>query len=108
MTEPSLTTNPFPSHVFDLDTAIPYFASSSSDRNKYWDDAVHFSVEGYNLIGNKVGMSLVKILEEDRPRPVHTRKRRVFRDDDKVFMEEDGDPTTLDQGYVVVRRKDLD
>ena len=52
----------------------------SSDRNKYWDDAVHFSVEGYNLIGNKVGMSLVKILEEDRPRPAHEQEApRVSR-----------------------------
>jgi hypothetical protein len=85
---------------------------SSSDRDKYWDDSIHFSVEGYNLIGNKVGMNIVKVMEEDHPKapPPATpvKKRRVFRDDNKAFTEEDGDPTTLDQGYVVVRRKDLD
>lgn len=106
-----LTTPLFPSYVYDLDAAIPYFAMSSSDRYKYWDDEVHFSVEGYNLIGNKVGMNIVKYLVEDRAAagaPVHVKKRRVFRGDEKVFTEEDGDPSSLDQGYVVVRRKDLD
>lgn len=106
-----LTTPLFPSYVYDLDAAIPYFAMSSSDRYKYWDDEVHFSVEGYTLIGNKVGMNIVKYLVEDRAAagaPVHVKKRRVFRGDEKVFTEEDGDPSSLDQGYVVVRRKDLD
>lgn len=96
-------------HVFDLNAAVPFFAMSESDREAFWDDGIHFTVDGYNLIGNKVGMWLVKLLEQQQaahPRPV--KKRRVFRDDEKVFEEEVGDPSSLDQGYVVVRRKDLD
>jgi len=96
-------------HVFDLHAAVPFFDMSESDQTAFWDDGVHFTPDGYNLIGNKVGMGLVKLLEQERAaNPPPVKKRRVFRDDNKVFEEEVGDPTSLDQGYVVVRRKDLD
>ena len=82
---------------------------SQSDREKYWDDAIHFTPAGYDQIGKVVGMALVRFLEKERARnPPPTRKRRLFRDDDKVFEEEDGDPSSLEGGYVVVRHKDLD
>jgi hypothetical protein len=82
---------------------------SESDQEAFWDDGVHFTPDGYNLIGKEVGMRLVKLLEKERAaNPPPTKKRRVFRDDEKVFEEEVGDPTSLGQGYVVVRRKDLD
>lgn len=51
-------------------------------------------------------MGLVSILAAERPRPA--KRRRMFRDDDKQFAEEDGDPMAIDQGYVVVRRADLE
>jgi len=92
-----------------LHAAVPFFTMSESDQEAFWDDGIHFTPDGYNLIGNKVGMGLVKHLEQERAAnqpPV--KKRRVFRDDEKLFDEEVGDPTSLDQGYVVVRRKDLD
>ncbi|KAK5655390.1 hypothetical protein OQA88_5660 [Cercophora sp. LCS_1] len=96
-------------YVFDLNRAVPFFGMSEEDREKYWDDGVHFKPAGYDLVGKEVGMGLVKILEKDRERYTPpAKRRRVFRDDHKAFEEEDGDPTSLDQGYVVVRRKDLD
>lgn len=83
---------------------------SESDREKYWDDHLHFTPAGYDLIGNKVGMALVSILAKERAnnpqRP--QKRRRLFKDDDKKFEEEIGDPTAIDQGYVVVRRVDLE
>lgn len=36
------------------------------------------------------------------------RKKRAFKDDDTVFVEEAGPPTAISKGYVAVRRKDLD
>ncbi len=36
------------------------------------------------------------------------RRLRKFKDDDNKFVEEVGDPSDLTQGYIVVRRKDLD
>jgi hypothetical protein len=82
---------------------------SISDRKQFWDDAVHFTPDGYNLVGNKIGMALVKLLEKEKEvNPPPPKRRRLFRDDNKVFEEEVGDPNALGQGYVVVRRKDLD
>lgn len=97
-------------HVFDLHSAIPYFAMSQTDRERYWDDPIHFTSDGYDLIGNKVGIALVSILAKERAdkAPPPTKKRRLFRDDDKKFEEEVGDPHAIDQGYIVVRRTDLD
>ena len=98
------------SHVFDLHEALPFFAMTEAEQERYWDDALHLTPAGYDLMGNKIGTSLVSILVKENieraNRPV--RPRRQFRDDDKVFEEEVGSPASLDQGYVVVRRKDLD
>lgn len=42
------------SHVLDLHDALPY----DSVHAKYWDDAVHFTPAGYDLIGDKIGIVL--------------------------------------------------
>ncbi|KAK4240323.1 SGNH hydrolase-type esterase domain-containing protein [Achaetomium macrosporum] len=98
-------------HVFDLHKAVPYWGMSEKDRERYWDDHLHFTPDGYDLIGNKVGTELVSILAAERaaadPRPPK-RRRRMFKDDDEKFEEEAGDPSAINQGYVVVRRTDLD
>ncbi|KAK4170493.1 SGNH hydrolase-type esterase domain-containing protein [Cladorrhinum sp. PSN259] len=98
-------------HVYDLYAALPsHQPSSPEEQKKYWDDDhVHFTPRGYDLIGNKVGMALVSILVKQRVTDLPpAKRRRVFRNDDKVFDEETGDPTSIDQGYVIVRRTDLD
>lgn len=96
-------------HVYDLNSAVTYFAMSENDRAKYWDDNVHFTPAGYDLIGNKVGMALVSLLVKQRVDDLPpAKRRRVFKDDDKVFVEETGDPHAIDAGYIVVRRTDLD
>lgn len=68
---------------------------------------------GYDLMGEKIAAALVNIimppgrLQSNGARPA-AKRRRLFKDDDKVFDEEDGDDSLLDQGYIVVRRKDLE
>jgi len=83
---------------------------SETDRKKYWDDHIHFTPDGYDLIGNKVGVALVSILAKEKAlspqRP--QKRRRLFKGDEKKYEEEDGDPSAIDQGYVVVRRVDLE
>lgn len=97
------------SHVYDLHAAVPYHTMSPADQQKYWDDHVHFTPKGYDLIGNKVGMALVSVLVKQRVADLPpAKRRRVFKNDDKMFDEETGDPQAIDQGYVVVRRIDLD
>ncbi|KAL2199507.1 SGNH hydrolase-type esterase domain-containing protein [Corynascus similis CBS 632.67] len=97
-------------HVFDLHKAVPYWAMSESDRKKYWDDHIHFTPAGYDLIGNKVGISLVSLLAKEKANSPQRpqKRRRMFKDDDNKFDEEIGDPSAIDQGYVVVRRADLE
>ena len=106
--EVSLLTKP--SHVFDLHAALPYLSMTPSDRQRYWDDTVHFTPAGYDLIGNKVGMALVKLLEAEGlgTPPRLPKRRRMFKDDDLEFEEENVDETEISKGYVVVRRADLD
>lgn len=88
---------------------------SEADRERYWDDSIHFTSEGYDRMGNKIGVTLVSLLvkeKSDNDRTPMGRKRRMFKGDEKVFEEEEdpAEPTTpgLDKGYIVVRRRDLD
>lgn len=103
------------SHVFDLNAAIPYASMRDEERSKYWDDLVHLTPAGYDLMGERIAAALVElIMPPGRLQPVSKgtapprKRRKVFRDDDKVFEEEDGDDTNLEHGYYVVRRKDLE
>ncbi|KUI54970.1 hypothetical protein VP1G_02358 [Cytospora mali] len=45
-------------HTFDLHGALP----CDSAHVKYWDDAIHFTPDGYDFIGDKVGMALRGII----------------------------------------------
>lgn len=84
------------------------------DRGKYWDpDGLHLQAAGYDLVGGKIGEALVRILrlaeaqETDISSIVSdARQRKAI--EDLIFEEEIGDPKLLSQGYIVVRRKDLD
>jgi hypothetical protein len=82
---------------------------SEPDRGKYWDDGLHFTPDGYELVGQKVGMALVSLLVKDKFKgQTPAKRKRNFRDDDAMFEEEGGDPQSLNTGYIVVRWKDLE
>lgn len=83
---------------------------SKEERELYWDDAIHFTSDGYDFIGNKIGTFLVSILSKEKAEndPSPAKRRKYFKDDEKVFDEEDEKPQGIDKGYVVVRRRDLD
>lgn len=80
------------------------------EQERYWDDAIHFTHDGYDFIGNKIGTFLVSILAKEKAEndPSPAKRRRYFKDDEKVFDEEDENPPSIDRGYIVVRRRDLD
>lgn len=68
---------------------------------------------GYDLMGEKIAARLVEIImPPGRLQPQQqtngARRKKIFKDDDKVFDEEDGDEHKLEHGYYVVRRKDLE
>lgn len=108
-----LTYTPLPnSHVFDLNSAIPYLSMREEEQKKYWDDHIHMTPDGYDLMGEKIAAALVDIIMPPGRLQSNSgrvpKKRRLFKDDEKVFEEEDGDDSLLDQGYIIVRRKDLE
>ncbi|GAW12231.1 hypothetical protein ANO14919_015920 [Xylariales sp. No.14919] len=99
---------------FDLFKALPYHQMAPHDRGKYWDpDGVHLQAAGYDLMGEKIGDALVRILRlaEAQGTDISSvvsdaRQRKAI--EDLIFEEEMGDPRLLSQGYIIVRKKDLD
>lgn len=101
------------SFTFDLNTAIPFWSLAPEERKTYWDDHIHLTPAGYDLMGERIAARLVEIImPPGRLQPQQqangTRRKKIFKDDDKVFEEEDGDEHKLEHGYYVVRRKDLE
>ncbi|KAL8371070.1 hypothetical protein RB595_001091 [Gaeumannomyces hyphopodioides] len=113
-------------YVHDHHAAVPFWAMSEEDRQLYWDDNVHLTPSGYDLMGQKIAARLLEVRCGEKPggpQPAKaqdqttatsaaTRSRparsKVFKDDNLVFDEESGDSKRLGQGYVVVRKKDLE
>ncbi|KAI0402032.1 GDSL-like Lipase/Acylhydrolase [Xylaria palmicola] len=99
---------------FDLFKEFPYHALSPEDRSKYWaTDRVHLTEAGYDLLGEKIADGLVRILRlaEAQGTDISSvvsdaRQRKAI--EDLIFEEEMGDSRLLSQGYIVVRKKDLD
>jgi transcriptional regulator GlxA family with amidase domain len=103
-----------PSHVYDLNRHVPYWSMPEADRRRFWDDHIHFTAAGYDLIGNKVGIALVSLLARQRglepQRPQQKRRKIAFKGDERRYDEEEDvpDPAVIDKGYVVVRYVDLE
>ncbi|KAJ2893092.1 GDSL-like Lipase/Acylhydrolase [Zalerion maritima] len=110
-------------YVFDLHTEMPYHKLSQYRRKVIWDDGLHFTTMGYSLLGGKVADYFLPLLRNhintmprDPPSPISPsvlavrRRSRAKSDaaDDKNFEEEQGDPKVLSQGYIIVRKRDLD
>ncbi|KAH6691704.1 SGNH hydrolase-type esterase domain-containing protein [Plectosphaerella plurivora] len=96
-------------YAFDLHAAIPYAALSDERRRQYWDDGVHLTSDGYDWMGNHLGAALIKFMIQNVG-ATDRRSRRMLRyaQDELMFEEEDGNPNRIDEGYVIVRFKDLD
>ncbi|KAI5926329.1 SGNH hydrolase [Camillea tinctor] len=99
---------------FDLAAAIPHHTATPAERAAHWwHDGVHMSAGGYDLFGTRVAESLAPIirLAEAQDTDISdivtdARQRRAI--EDLIVEEERGDPRLLSQGYIVVRRRDLD
>ncbi|KAG5914557.1 hypothetical protein E4U53_004621 [Claviceps sorghi] len=100
-------------YTFDLHSKIPYHALSEQDRERYWDDGTHLTAEGYDWMGRHIAAGFLAAFamaqeEQAVAAPGPSRRGPAWTRDDHVFEEEGGNPTVLSEGYVVVRRKDLD
>ncbi|KAH9988701.1 hypothetical protein F4779DRAFT_610861 [Xylariaceae sp. FL0662B] len=85
-----------------------------AERPKYWEqDGVHMTAAGYDLMGEKVAEGLIRIMKLAEAQDTEissvvtdARQRRAI--EQLIFEEERGDPRLLSQGYIVVRKSDLD
>ncbi|KAI2606552.1 SGNH hydrolase [Hypoxylon sp. NC1633] len=99
---------------FDLNTALPYHDMPPADRPKYWNmDGVHLTADGYDLMGEKIADELIRIMKLAEAQDTDigslvtdARQRRAI--EQLILEEEMGDPRLLSQGYIVVRKTDLD
>ncbi|KAM0251240.1 hypothetical protein ACHAP5_001837 [Fusarium lateritium] len=97
-------------YAFDLHSKIPYHSLSEEARDRYWDDGLHLRDEGYDWMGNHIADALIDILWSEGAFEQPTAKSPDLMDGDDGFFfdEEDGNPRKINEGYVVVRKKDLD
>ncbi|KAF8847292.1 SGNH hydrolase [Acephala macrosclerotiorum] len=51
---------------FDLHAQMPYHDITEEERRGRWDDNLHFTPKGYEMIGEMVGARLVGILSEEK------------------------------------------
>lgn len=93
---------------------------AEADRKKYWDDGLHLTPAGYDMMGERIAESLIDILSVPAAQaripsqptiPMRqTRRPRFSRPvvQEDPLDEELGDASDIQRGYVVVRKRDLD
>ena len=47
----------------DLCRAIPYFAMEEAQRDSIWDDGLHLTEKGYEMMGDAIAAHLIKLLQ---------------------------------------------
>lgn len=52
------------SYTCDLYSKIPYASLDEAVRDRLWDDGLHLTEEGYNLMGDVIAERLIEILRE--------------------------------------------
>ena len=52
------------SYVFDLNTAIPFADMPEDQRKEIWDDPVHFTSKGYDLMGKLIAERIMEVIQK--------------------------------------------
>ena len=91
---------------------------AEADRKKYWDDGLHLTPAGYDMMGERIAERLVEIISDPAiqassvpVRPAWQARRSKFSRPvakENPLDEELGDASDIRRGYVVVRKRDLD
>ncbi|KAJ6041591.1 SGNH hydrolase [Penicillium canescens] len=53
-------------HAFDLHSKIPYHTGSENFREEIFDDGLHLTARGYDLMGSMIGEHLANLLKEEK------------------------------------------
>ncbi|OAQ72569.1 GDSL-like lipase/Acylhydrolase [Pochonia chlamydosporia 170] len=100
-------------YSFDLHAKIPFHSLSEEDKDRYWDDGLHLTADGYDWMGNHIATGFLAALASAKRTAARqaaasgSSKGLTRTNDSTVFEEENGNPSRLSEGYVVVRKKDL-
>jgi lysophospholipase L1-like esterase len=52
-------------YTFDLHEKIPYHSMDPEERMTIWDDGLHFTVKGYERMGNMVAERFIELLDAE-------------------------------------------
>ncbi|KAL8930083.1 MAG: hypothetical protein Q9172_000168 [Xanthocarpia lactea] len=63
-------------HYMDLCAAVPYFDMSDFLRERIWDDGLHLTMAGYEMMGQAIAAKLIELLRVSE-KPVHTDGKTV-------------------------------
>lgn len=47
----------------DLCTAVPYFSMDDAKQELIWDDGLHLTKDGYEMMGNAIAVHLIEFLK---------------------------------------------
>ncbi len=63
-------------HYLDLRAAVPYFDMSDFLRERIWDDGLHLTMAGYEMMGQAIAAKLIELLQVGE-KPVNTDGKTV-------------------------------
>ncbi|KAL8814255.1 MAG: hypothetical protein Q9223_006509 [Gallowayella weberi] len=49
-------------HYLDLCAAVPYFNMNETMRQRIWDDGLHLTMDGYEMMGEAIATKLIELL----------------------------------------------
>ncbi|KAL8694915.1 MAG: hypothetical protein Q9218_000486 [Villophora microphyllina] len=49
-------------HYMDLCAAVPFFTMNETMRDRIWDDGLHLTMDGYEMMGEAISTKLVELL----------------------------------------------
>ncbi|KAL9598079.1 MAG: hypothetical protein Q9219_004710 [cf. Caloplaca sp. 3 TL-2023] len=61
-------------HYLDLCTAVPYFTMNDTMREMIWDDGLHLTMDGYEMMGEAVAAKLLELLNTVKE-PLNSRRK---------------------------------
>lgn len=63
-------------HYLDLCAAVPYFTMNDTMRELIWDDGLHLTVDGYEMMGEAIATQLLELLNVVE-KPLNIGKRNI-------------------------------
>ncbi|KAL8770993.1 MAG: hypothetical protein Q9209_003412 [Squamulea sp. 1 TL-2023] len=63
-------------HHMDLCAAVPYFDMSETMRPRIWDDGLHLTMAGYEMMGEAIAAKLIELLHV-ADKPVNAGKKMI-------------------------------